>query len=135
MRAVLRKVKAPFVYLRSIGARYGAAWLVTSQFFSWLHFFMIYAYLLLTDTDVGALVRSWDMGETVITIADNGGRFALALVLNKMLSPLRFFLNLAVAPIVAPWVNPKVDACVKWFKRKSGDKSSAASGLTYAKSV
>ncbi|KAI9097403.1 hypothetical protein DFS34DRAFT_124335 [Phlyctochytrium arcticum] len=118
IKAVFRPLTALLAYFRSLTVRYGLAWIVTSQFLSWSNFLLIYLYLYQSDTDVVALVKYYNLGSEVERVAESSGRFAMALVLNRFISPIRFFVCLGVVPYTKPWVDPVVVRVKFWWTTK-----------------
>ncbi|TPX61681.1 hypothetical protein PhCBS80983_g00910 [Powellomyces hirtus] len=108
-----------FSYLHATTSHYGPAWLVLSTLLSWSNLLLIYLYLHTTHHDVTHLVRSWNLGPNVESVAQKGGLFALAVVVNKLLSPLRFVVCLAIlrggaAPVVNTWIEERRNRWRAW---------------------
>ncbi|KAI8818787.1 uncharacterized protein EV422DRAFT_488304, partial [Fimicolochytrium jonesii] len=97
--------------VKSIAKQYGLAWLLVSQILSWSNLLLIYLFLRAAQPDVTGFVKNYNLGHYAETVAETGGTFALAVLCNKVLSPLRFFVCLVIVRRTAGRLNP-------WLERK-----------------
>ncbi|KAI9356581.1 hypothetical protein DFJ73DRAFT_823247 [Zopfochytrium polystomum] len=110
---MIRKVTS---WISSTSVKYGPAWIVTVQTLGWITFFIIYIVLATVSIDLGTVARKWTTNADYIALADAGGTAALAFALNRLLSPLRIVIALAVVPRIADPVNALLRPMwAKWF--------------------
>ncbi|KAI8807997.1 hypothetical protein BJ742DRAFT_810411 [Cladochytrium replicatum] len=120
--------------------KYGAAWTITTQLLGTVTYILVYFALLFTNTD-GATLTQW-IGpylppSALAQIApylttDTGavfGRLTLAYFVNRLLSPIRLPIVLAIVPFVAEPLNQWYARTIgarwsRWWSVKKSDGSS-----------
>ncbi|KAJ3015802.1 hypothetical protein HKX48_004389 [Thoreauomyces humboldtii] len=109
-----------FRHLKALTSEYGPAWLLIAQLMSWLNLAMVYVYLRTVHTDVPRLVRAWNLGRHAEQVAETGGTFAMAVVLNKLISPMRFVVCILILRRTAPQINRWIDRRWATWRRWRG---------------
>ncbi|KAI8588695.1 hypothetical protein HDU89_005083 [Geranomyces variabilis] len=120
MPALLALPRRMFTAARTATTRYGPAYLLLSTLLSWSNLLLIYIALRASQTDVRTLVRGRNLPARVEQAAETGGLFALAVVLNKMLSPLRLLVCILVLGRYAPAINFEIERCRDAWRRWRG---------------
>lgn len=114
MNSNLQRLLSPIHRLRQITQKYGPAYILVSQILSWTNFLFIYVYLRASGIDVSSLTKQYNVGPQIEVVVEKGGTFALAMVLNRVLSPLRLVICLGILPWLAPMLNPVLRV---WWER------------------
>lgn len=101
-------------------ARYGPAFLVTTGTLSLVCFWLIYLMLITGGFDARSLLERWraSLNPTVFTLLEKSGPFAVAFALNRVVSPVRYCVSIALLPYTAPRINHALDAYIRpWCAR------------------
>ncbi|KAJ3155690.1 hypothetical protein HDU86_004159 [Geranomyces michiganensis] len=118
--AVLALPRRMLAAVRAATTRYGPAYLLLSTLLSWSSLLLIYTVLRASRTDIRTLVSGRNLPARVEQAVETGGLFALAVVLNKMLSPLRLVVCVVLLGRYAPAINAEIERWRAAWRRWRG---------------
>ena len=106
--------------------KYGAAYFITMHAIGVIMYWSIYVSLRMSGFDLMPYLKNTSFGQWALSflnadamsLLESGGTLAAALLLNRLLSPVRLLLVLLALPRTAPLTNAMWAALKQWCQRK-----------------
>jgi hypothetical protein len=111
-------------FISSIVVKYGPAYFISMHVLSIASFWIIYLTLRASEFDLQPYLRDTDLGKWVVSflnqdalsLLEQGGTFAAAMLLNRLLTPVRIAVVLLTLPRTAPTLNAAWHRFKRWWR-------------------